>query len=235
MRRITEQEIKLLFDFTKKHYVEFYDVQVELVDHLANAIEEQWKENPKLSFDEALQIEFKKFGIFGFTSLVEQKQAELHKYYNKMLWNELLQFISIPKVIVTIALYLGVYFFIINTNEIGEMFALGALIISFTFFMIDGLRYIYKIRKEQKKQDRSWLIQSVAHSVFTMPTAGLSGGYFSIINAFFSNEFGISNARIHFLSVFIVFQLLCIFIFYKVIKPSFTKSIQETEKRYQLI
>ena len=184
MRKITEQEIKLLFDFTKKHYVEFYDVQVELVDHLANAIEEQWKENLKLSFEEALQIEFKKFGIFGFTGLVEQKQAELHKYYNKMLWNELLQFISIPKVIVTIALYLGVYFFIINTNEIGEMFALGALIISFTFFMIDGLRYIYKIRKEQKKQGRSWLLQSVAHSVFTMPTVGLSGGYFSIINAF---------------------------------------------------
>src|SRR5690606_7203967 len=111
MRKVTEQEIKLLFDFTKKHYVEFYDVQVELVDHLANAIEEQWKENPKLSFDEALQIEFKKFGIFGFTGLVEKKQAELQKYYNKMLWNELLKFVSIPKVVLTISLYLGIYFF----------------------------------------------------------------------------------------------------------------------------
>ncbi len=42
MRKITEQEINQIFDFTKKHYVEFYDVQVELVDHLANAIEDQF-------------------------------------------------------------------------------------------------------------------------------------------------------------------------------------------------
>ncbi len=58
MRKITEQEINQIFYFTKKHYVEFYDVQVELVDHLANAIEDQWKENSNISFEDALQIEF---------------------------------------------------------------------------------------------------------------------------------------------------------------------------------
>lgn len=235
MKQLTTEQIDALFVFTKKHYVEFYDVQVELVDHLANAIEEQWKENQKLSFDEALQTEFKKFGIFGFTGLVEQKQAELHKYYNKMLWNEMRSFISIPKVVVTLALYLGVYFFIKNTNEIGEMFALGILISSLLFFLFDGLRFIFKVKKEQKKQGRSWLIQSVAQSIFSFPMIGISGGYFSIINSFFSNEFGISNVGLHFLSFFIVFQLLSMFVFYQVIKPSFTKSIQETERRYQLI
>ena len=54
MRKITKAEINQLFDFTQKHYVEFYDVQVELVDHLANAIEAQWSENPEISFEEAL-------------------------------------------------------------------------------------------------------------------------------------------------------------------------------------
>ena len=80
MRKITEQEINQIFDFTKKHYVEHYDVQVELVDHLANAIEDQWKENPNILFEDALQTEFKKFGIFWFTGLVEQKQSELQKH-----------------------------------------------------------------------------------------------------------------------------------------------------------
>lgn len=83
MRKITEQEIKLLFDFTKKHYVEFYDVQVELVDHLANAIEAQWEENPKLSFEDALQIEFKKFGIFGFTGLVKKNKPNCKSIITK--------------------------------------------------------------------------------------------------------------------------------------------------------
>ena len=73
--KLSTEQIEHLFNFTKKHYVEHYDVQVELVDHLANAIEDQWKENPNILFEDALQTEFKKFGVFGFTSLVEQKKV----------------------------------------------------------------------------------------------------------------------------------------------------------------
>lgn len=235
MRKITEQEINQIFNFTKKHYVEHYDVQVELVDHLANAIENQWKQNSNISFDDALQMEFKKFGVFGFTGLVEQKQAELHKFYNKMLWNEVLKFISIPKVIITIALYLAIYFFVKNTGSLGELIALAFLLISFLFFMVDGLRYIYKIKKDQKKQGKSWLIQSVAQAVFSLPTIGLTGGYFSIVSRLFEDNLGISNAGIHFLTAFIVFQTICVFVFYKIIKPSLNNSIQETENRFQVI
>ncbi len=68
--KLSKEQIQKLYTFTHQHYVEYYDLQTELVDHLANAIEEQWQENPKLSFDEALQIEFKKFGVFGFMDVV---------------------------------------------------------------------------------------------------------------------------------------------------------------------
>ncbi len=233
MRKITEQEINQIFDFTKKHYVEFYDVQVELVDHLANAIEDQWKENPNIMFEGALQTEFKKFGIFGFTGLVEQKQTDLHKYYNKMLLREVLKFISLPKVIITAALYLVIYFFIENTGSLGEVITLGFLVISFLFFMVDGFRFIFKIKKEQKKQGRSWLIQSVAFSVFSLPTVGLSGGYFSIVNQLFAQNLNISNSGIYFLTTFVVLQIILMFVFYRVIKPSLNQSIKETEKRFQ--
>lgn len=233
MRKLTEQEINQIFDFTKKHYVEFYDVQVELVDHLANAIEDQWKENPNIMFEDALQTEFKKFGIFGFTGLVEQKQTDLHKYYNKMLLREVLKFISLPKVIITAALYLVIYFFIENTGSLGEVITLGFLVISVLFFMVDGFRFIFKIKKEQKKQGRSWLIQSVAFSVFSLPTVGLSGGYFSIVNQLFAQNFNISNSGIYFLTTFVVLQIILMFVFYRVIKPSLNQSIKETEKRFQ--
>lgn len=77
--KLTTQQIDHLYLFTRQHYVEWYDLQSELVDHLANAIETQWQENPKLSFDEALNIEFKKFGVFGFMGVVEEKQ----KFFGK--------------------------------------------------------------------------------------------------------------------------------------------------------
>ena len=45
--KLTTEQIDQLYRFTRQHYVEWYDLQTELVDHLANAIEEQWQENPK--------------------------------------------------------------------------------------------------------------------------------------------------------------------------------------------
>ena len=48
--KLTDTQIQDLYTFTRKHYVEYYDVQTELVDHLANDIEATWKENPEVIF-----------------------------------------------------------------------------------------------------------------------------------------------------------------------------------------
>ena len=235
MKKLTQEQIDQLFDFTKQHFVEFSDVQVELVDHLANAIEAEWEINPNISFEDALQIEFKKFGIFGFTGLVEQKQNELHKFYNKLLWSEIKKFVSIPKIIITLALYFLVVFVLKQAGYLGETIIMVLLFASYIAFMIDGFRYIFKIKKEQKKQGKSWIMQSVAHNVFSIPTSSISGTYFYIVIRFFENDSGLSNLGIHLFAAFVVFQILCIFVFYDVIKPNLNKSIQETEKRYQTI
>jgi len=54
--KLTSQQIQQLYKFTRQHYVEYYDVQTELVDHLANDIEQIWKEQPNLSFEKARDI-----------------------------------------------------------------------------------------------------------------------------------------------------------------------------------
>ncbi len=36
--QLTKDQIQNLYKFTKQHYVEWYDLQSELVDHLANDI-----------------------------------------------------------------------------------------------------------------------------------------------------------------------------------------------------
>lgn len=40
---LTTKNIEQLYKFTKDHFVDWYDLQTELVDHLANDIEEIWK------------------------------------------------------------------------------------------------------------------------------------------------------------------------------------------------
>lgn len=39
MKTLSKEDIQNLYTFTRQHYVEHYDLQTELVDHLANDIE----------------------------------------------------------------------------------------------------------------------------------------------------------------------------------------------------
>ncbi len=110
--KINSEEINQLYIFTRQHYVEYFDVQSELVDHLANAIETEWQENSKLSFEDALNKEFKKFGVFGFMDVVEQQQKQLRRKYHAIIWSHFEEFFSLPKIIITILSLLIVYSFL---------------------------------------------------------------------------------------------------------------------------
>ena len=134
MKTLTNEQIKNLFKFTKKHYVEWYDLQSELVDHLANDIEQIWKKEPDLSFEQAKTKAFSKFGVFGFMDVVENKQKALGKQYAKLIWKELIQFFTIPKIVLTISMFFSLLFFIrlIQYNQ----YVIFAMLIVLVIFSI---------------------------------------------------------------------------------------------------
>ena len=115
--------------------MEWYDLQSELVDHLANAIETQWQENPKLTFDQALNTEFKKFGVFGFMDVVEKRQAVLSKKYNRLVWQHFKDFFGVPKIVLTIAMTL-VLFSILKISYYSEWIFMGLFIILISVFIL---------------------------------------------------------------------------------------------------
>ena len=86
-KELTEEQVAQLFVFTTKHYVEYYDVQVELVDHLASSIEIEMEKNLELDFDAALNNVFNSFGIFGFADVVESSAKSVWKHQRK-LWKQ---------------------------------------------------------------------------------------------------------------------------------------------------
>lgn len=140
MIKLTRAQIDQLYLFTRQHYVEWYDLQSELVDHLANAIETQWQENPKLTFDEALNNEFRKFGVFGFMGVVEEKQKFLGKKYRKLIWNYYTEFFRLPKIILTFLSMLLIYKLLIVFEGAKDIIFGLILILSLGFF----IRTFYK-------------------------------------------------------------------------------------------
>lgn len=153
MKKLSEEQINCLFDFTEKHYVEYYDLQLELVDHLACGIEVQWENDESISFDDALNIEFKKFGIFGFSDIVDQRRKQLLKKYNKMVYQmvfkHLIRFEYIGVLVLSSILYfVGAYFFTKIMFITSMVFFYGLVI----YFMIkQSITYKNKVKKTGKK------------------------------------------------------------------------------------
>jgi hypothetical protein len=158
--KLTPEQIDRLYQFTRQHYVEYYDLQTELVDHLANSIEAQWQENPKLTFEDALQKEFKKFGVFGFMDVVEKRQAALNKKYNGIIWKHFKAFFTIPKIILTATLIVLI-FALLNVSFYKSevvLVAFGIIVLSFYSFII---YFAQQNKKANAATYKKWLLKEI--------------------------------------------------------------------------
>lgn len=230
--KLNTQQIDQLYLFTRQHYVEWYDLQSELVDHLANAIETQWQQNSKLTFDEALNKEFQKFGVFGFMDVVEEKQKFLDKKYRKLIWKYYKEFFRLPKVILTIALIYGLYIFI-NSFESPEAVFLGiyffTLIVSFALF----LKTKQELKQRQKRTGRKWLFEENDSNLnkFLLFVLGfnISNSILSVLKVnHWQNEYSIIASSV------LVFIALYIFIQYKIIPKKVSEELTKTYPEYSL-
>ena len=159
--KLSQDQIQELYKFTRAHYVEHYDLQTELVDHLANGIEQQWAHSPKLSFDEAKQMEFKKFGVFGFMDVVAERQKAMGKKYRKIIWRFFMVWWSLPKLIFAIS-SIFILFVIIDALPKGDLrfeticgvfFALALLLLYRTF----------QLKKVINGAPKKWMLQEMIY------------------------------------------------------------------------
>jgi len=158
--KLTKTQIQQLYTFTQKHYVDWYDVQTELVDHLANGIEEHLEQNPNTTFESALNSEFKKFGIMGFNDVIEEKTKALNKHYRVLVWKHFKDFFRLPKIILTLFLIWGNYSLLVFIEN-----RFWLLLITCFILLFFPLRFYYKqvkrIKFLKKETGKKWLFESI--------------------------------------------------------------------------
>ena len=143
---LTEKQVEQLFEFTKKKYVQYYDLQVELVDHLAESIEEEMEKDPSIGFEKALEKVYKTFGLFGFGKIVQEKEAAMRKQSKKMWLRELRQFFTIPKIFLTLTIFVSALIIGQYVHEVTRMVAVLVFWIIFTVIEIKNLKQVNKKR-----------------------------------------------------------------------------------------
>jgi hypothetical protein len=105
--KLTEDQIEELFRFAKRHYVEHYDVQVEIVDHLASVIEEQFRENPNQEFKSILNEAYAGFGAMGLSGFIDSMQQKVSTQSRKMLFEEFFRFFKPPQLLLSALVLFG--------------------------------------------------------------------------------------------------------------------------------
>ena len=134
-KKLTEEQVTKLFAFCLKNEINACDLQIEIVDHLASAIEDQWRNNPELSFGWALKNALEKFGKSGLKQLEHKIRRQLHRNFNLILWKYFLQYFRWPKLIITVALFFSVFTLLrITTNNHWVIMAIAVFISGFSIY-----------------------------------------------------------------------------------------------------
>ena len=201
---LTNDQIKSLFQFCEKHFVKYYDVQVELVDHLANAIELEIANDPKISFERALEKVHKSFGVMGFAPLVAEKGKMAEKQSRKLFLRLFMDQFKWPKIL-TFFLLAALMFTIFSTGPFLIDWAIQAVVIIslvIHFYMMRQLQRMTKISgKKFLIVDFSWI-----STFLLLPAYYLNLHHLFRVNSFLnysSTNFSLPGISI-FLSLYII-------------------------------
>lgn len=225
--KLIESQIQELYTFTRAHFVYHFDLQTELVDHLAGGIEEQMAKNPNLTFQEALNKEFKKFGIFGFQDVIVERQKALSKRYWKIIFRFYREFFTLPKILLT--LFLSVLLFIVLKN-IPLGYQNYAIVVIFLLFLIPSSIKMFNYNRILKKKERKWMLEEMLLTQM---------GFFNFLMIpvhLFNIRFEVENFYIlGFIAFFTVALLLLFYVMVYIIPPKAEELLAETYPEYNIM
>lgn len=161
--KLSVVEIQKLFRFTEKKFVHWYDLQMEMVDHLASSIEESMVADPNLTFDAALEKVYHGFGIFGFAKVVQERHHQLYRSARKKWWKELFDMFQWPKIMLIISMFSTIWL-LSAIVEIGLLFA-----VVFILYVCINLAYFILLARDRKFRKRLLFMECVSSYYFSLP------------------------------------------------------------------
>lgn len=229
---LTKEQIEELYKYCERKKVLYYDIQIEIVDHMASAIEEKLKANPDVTFKAALEQVHASFGSFGLREIVDAKTSSMSKQYGKIRRQLLRSYFTFPKVALTAFLVVSC---ITIERLLPDSFLPYVLIGMGVFILYSFIHHELLKRKLRKQQNRKLLMTDSQYFdfgfiylilLFQFGTDFLKTGVFSITDE------EIINMGQYYFTVFF-------FIFYTIMtlarKEMITRIAEKAKERYPAV
>lgn len=149
MQELSEKQIAYLKRFLVRHYVRYEDVQLELIDHIASAVEEKSVDR-SLTFEHAVEDVYKDFGVGGFSKIVKEKEKAMMFFWRKHIWQSFLEFLRPPLLFWGIALFSLLY--LVQYQFEFLLFSKSGFLIFFISFV--AVTVFYKLYVQEDKIEK---------------------------------------------------------------------------------
>lgn len=103
---LTDEQIQKIENLCNAEGIYFYDIRLEMIDHVAQGIEEKMQQDPELNFGTALKEMARGAGIYGFRYIVEIREKEVLKNTERKAWKLFWEYLTIPKILLTCFLFI---------------------------------------------------------------------------------------------------------------------------------
>lgn len=222
---LSGEQIQELFDYVKGKGVEYIDVQYELVDHLASAIEDLMEKDGTLEFEIARYMAYRNMRMPQFNGFAQSMSEALQQQWHKKFNSYLLKFFKFPQIVGTICLTMFTYQFILaSSHKVKIIFLLSFIALSI------GVSAYTIIKSNRKSKDgKKYLIIKSFH-LASFSAAVLLFSLASIL----SNGFEILNIPKNFQLLFASFVISLYFILFYGVLFEFPKYLtEELNEKYK--
>lgn len=116
--KLTTAQLGEIKTFINKRGFKQFDLQMEILDHVACKVEEKMTDNPEMSFEKALLQTHAEFGVFGFSTVEDSMREALSRQYRNLRRAELRNWLAFPRVFLVLGYaFLAFYAFMaLHTN-----------------------------------------------------------------------------------------------------------------------
>jgi uncharacterized membrane protein SirB2 len=171
--KLTTEQIEYVENYIISKDIKWYELQVELTDHMVTSMEGFWEKNPELTFHQVKQYAENIFvGDSSFKSIEKQRKRILQKEYRKVQWKMITDYLKFPKIFGSILLVYLSYTF--SAYFVSPQKYLAVL---FCSLAIVGLLYVHYWRKSKEIEGKYFLILETLNPtllVFSFPSLGMS-------------------------------------------------------------
>jgi len=145
--KLTTEQITYIENYIKSFDIKYYEVYMEILDHMILSVEDLLENSNEVAFEEAVvKAKVEGFGKNGFRAMMDEKLKLAQKQARKQNHKMIKEYFTFPKIMKTLTVFVGYFLFLGFFDEpmLTNLLSISVIV----FLSIFQLVFSYKYRKQ---------------------------------------------------------------------------------------